>query len=444
MELQTAKGVRDIPPEEKIVQNKLMSILKDTFELHGFSPLETPILERYETLAAKFASGEESDALKETFKLEDQGGRKLALRNDLTVPLARYVAMNPILKMPFKRYEMGIVFRDGPIKTGRSRQFWQCDADTMGSKSMLSEAEFLSIMQKVFDRLNLEIIIKINNRKLLNGILEQAGIKEKEEALTAIDKLDKIGKEGVAKEFLERGYKQKQVDNLFELVRAGISVKKLKSKIKNEEGKQGILELEEVFNYAKQMGVKDLQFEVSLVRGQAYYTGSVFEAYHKKGKVTSSLAGGGRWDQMIGEFLGGNREVPAVGVSFGLVPIMECLKEKEKIVQKSPAQVYVIPIKKVDESLKILQQLREAGINADFDLNQRGVSKNLEYAGSQGITYVIIIGEEELKKKKVLLKDMNSGAERLLSVKDVIKNLNNNLNKKLNKMLIKTLSKTLK
>ncbi|HLC70418.1 MAG TPA: ATP phosphoribosyltransferase regulatory subunit, partial [Candidatus Nanoarchaeia archaeon] len=308
MELQTAKGVRDIPPEEKALKNQVVNTLTQVFELYGFAPLETPILERYETLAAKFAAGEASDALKETFTLTDQGDRKLGLRFDLTVPLARFMAMNPMLKMPFKRYEVGQVFRDGPLKLGRYREFWQCDIDTIGSNSMLADAEVLAVVDAVFKKLELDIIMKVNNRKVLNGILEQAGIadtKEKEQAIIAIDKLDKIGKEGVTKELQERGFSKKQIDIIFALVKENISVAELKKKLTNAEGLAGIQELEELFLYLKAMNISTAQFDVSLARGLAYYTGSVFEARLKKGQISSSVAGGGRWDNMIGGFMGG-------------------------------------------------------------------------------------------------------------------------------------------
>src|SRR3989338_8974335 len=186
MKLQTARGVQDVPPEEKIVKNQVVDTLKEMFELYGFAPLENPILERYETLAAKFAAGEASDALKEIFKLKDQGDRDLGLRFDLTVPLARYIAMNPNLKMPFKRYEIGPVFRDGPIKAGRMRQFWQCDLDIIGSSSMVADAECLALLENGFDQLGIDVIIKVNNRKLLNGILEQVGITDKETTIVSI------------------------------------------------------------------------------------------------------------------------------------------------------------------------------------------------------------------------------------------------------------------
>ena len=231
MKMQTAKGVSDTPPEEKIIKNQVLSTLTQVFELYGFAPLETPVIERFDTLAAKSGSGEESDALKETFKLTDQGKRKLGLRFEFTTSLARYVAMNFNIKMPFKRYEFGPVFRDGPIKLGRYRQFWQCDADTIGTSSMLADAECVAILSTAFNKLDFKFEIKVNNRKILNGIMNQAGIKDQKEALISIDKLDKIGKEGVAKELKERGYKEPQIDKLFDLILGKVTLASLKKKI---------------------------------------------------------------------------------------------------------------------------------------------------------------------------------------------------------------------
>ena len=427
MKLQTARGVQDTPPEEKIIKNKVADALKNVFQLYGFAPLETPIIERYETLTAKFAAGDASDALKETFTLTDQGKRNLGLRFDLTVPLARYVAMNSTLKMPFKRYEMGSVFRDGPIKAGRVRQFWQCDVDTIGSSSMLADAEIIAVIDTGFNKLKLDTIIKVNNRKLLNGIFEQAGIKNKEEAIISIDKLAKIGVKGVTNELLEKGFKKKQIDMIFELIQENTSLANIKKKIKTEEGKEGIKELEEVFSYLRNMGIKSVKFDISLARGLAYYTGTIFEAFMKKGTITSSLAAGGRWDNMIGNFMGGNRIVPAVGGSFGLVPIIESIKEIEKLVKRTLAKVYVIPIKTEKKSLEIVQQLRNEGVAADYDLNGRGMSKNLQYANTLGIPYAIIIGSDEIKKNKVLLRDMVTGDQKLLALKDVVKKLKNGI-----------------
>ncbi|MBT5924490.1 histidine--tRNA ligase, partial [Candidatus Woesearchaeota archaeon] len=389
---------------------------------YGFLPLETPIIERFETLAAKGGAGTASDALKETFTFQDQGKRKLGLRFELTTSLARYVTQNPTLKLPFKRYEMGPVFRDGPIKLGRYRQFWQCDVDTIGTASMLADAEIVSLAQTFFNFWNLNVVIKVNNRKLLNGILTQAGIKNKENALIAIDKLEKIGIPGVKKELQERKYTAVQIKKVLSCIQENITLPQLQKIMTDEEGKEGIEELKELFSYCKLLGVKNAMFDMSMVRGLSYYTGTVFEVFLKKGKVTSSLAGGGRYDNMIGNFMGGNRIVPAVGIAFGIAPIMDVLKEKETKTE-SIAKVYIIPINTVKESLKIAQTLRDKGINTDFALGKKGVSKNLQYANALRIPYTIIIGEDEVKKGKVTLRNMVSGNETLLTLSEVITQL---------------------
>lgn len=419
MKLMTAKGVQDLPPEENLLKNKVVDILKETFERYGFLPLETPLLERYETLAVKYAGG--AEILKEIFKLKDQGGRKLGLRFDLTVPLARFVGMNPTLKMPFKRYEIGKVFRDGPIKLGRRREFWQVDVDIIGSSSMIAEAELLAIVDEVFKKLGLNFVIKVNNRKLLNGILEEIGIKrKKEEVILSVDKLDKIGIEGVKKELKEKGINKKEIGALLNILKIK-NLNLFKKQVKDKEGQEGINELEELFSYFKILKV-ECEFDASLARGLAYYTGTVFEVFLRKGEITSSLAGGGRWDKMIGNFLG-KGVYPAVGIAFGLTPITEVLKLKKKDSKKTLVKVFIIPIKTIKESLKVVQKLRAEGINSDIDSMGRGISKNLEYAASLGIPYVVFVGERELKEGKVKLRNMETGDEWMLTVKDVVKRL---------------------
>jgi len=423
MELQLARGVRDIPPEEKKEMNRLLDSLRNTFELYGFVPLETPILERIETLTAKGGAGEDSDALKETFQLKDQGNRDLALRFDLTVPLSRYVAMNPSLKLPFKRYEMGLVFRDGPIKLGRYRQFWQCDIDTVGVKSMLAEAEQLALVESAFQELGIEVVVKVNNRKLLNGILDQCEIKNKESAIISLDKLEKIGTKGVTEELQQRGYSSEEIISLLDFFTEKVALRELKKKVKNSEALEGIKELEELFAYLKDLKVKCVEFEASLARGLGYYTGTVFEAFAKESKVTSSIAGGGRYDQMVGKFAGGGREIPAVGIAFGLSTILDVLREKQEFKEKTSARAYIIPIQTIKESLKIVQKLRSKGISVDMDLNGKSIGKNLEYASTQSIPYALILGGDEVKQKKVLLRDMQSGKQELLSLSECIKRL---------------------
>src|SRR3990167_5988414 len=213
MTLQRAKGTRDFLPEQKIVRQYIIDTLREVFELYGYSPLETPVLERYETLSSKYAGG--SEILKEVFKLKDQGNRELALRYDLTVPFSRVIAMNPQLKMPFKRYQTGPVFRDGPISTGRVREFWQCDVDIVGIKKMTADAEILSLADMAYKRLGLKVKIKINNRKILNSILKEADITEnQEDIILIIDKLYKIGVKGVKEELKSKKLTDKQINKI--------------------------------------------------------------------------------------------------------------------------------------------------------------------------------------------------------------------------------------
>ncbi|MEK6846444.1 MAG: ATP phosphoribosyltransferase regulatory subunit, partial [Nanoarchaeota archaeon] len=290
-------------------------------------------------------------------------------------------------------------------------------------KGMLAEAEQLALVQNAFQSLGINIIIKVNNRKLLNGILEQCGVTEKESAIVALDKLEKIGAKGVQEELSQRGYSKAQAEKLLELLKQKITLKELKKKVKSEEGTQGLQELEELFGYLKNMKVKSAEFEASLARGLGYYTGTVFEVFAVGSPVTSSIAAGGRYDKMVGEFAGGGREIPTVGISFGLSTILDVLKAKQEFKDKSLAKVFVIPIQTVKESLALVQKLRQKGINVDMDLNNRGVGKNLEYASALGIPFCIILGGDEVKQKKVLLRDMQSGKQELLVVKDVVRKI---------------------
>jgi len=411
MELQRAKGTRDFLPEEKIKRQYIVDTLRKVFENYGFNPLETPILERYENLSAKFAAGEESDALKETFKLKDQGGRQLGLRFDLTVPMCRFIAMNPQLKMPFKRYQIGRAFRDGPIKTGRVREFWQCDVDIVGVKSMKADAEILNLVKDAFKALKLKVKMKVNNRKLLNSILDSLKIKNKDSVIVTIDKLYKIGIDGVKKEL-----KNKKVKNIKELMKIISITGSNKEKFESLEflkDKEGLDELKELSKY-----FKNFEFDISLARGLSYYTGTVFEIVLDDKLLGCSIAGGGRYDKMIGGFIGKN-EYPAVGIAFGLEPISNVIKFKEI---KSLSKLFVIPIGTYKESLKIVQELRK-NINVEIDLMDRNISKNLNYANKLGIPYVLFVGSDEIKKGKYKLKDMESGKEEFLDLKGLVKRL---------------------
>jgi histidyl-tRNA synthetase len=422
MNLQLPKGVKDFPPEEKIARDKLIALLTSLFERFGFNPLETPVFERFDMLSAKYAGG--AEILKETFTFQDQGKRELALRYDLTVPFARFVGMNPNLKMPFKRYAIGKVFRDGPIKLGRTREFYQCDADVVGSKSMLADAECIKIGVAGFNELEIPATISVNNRKLLEEILKKNGVKEEQltDAMLTLDKIKKVGLDEVKKELKEKGIPESSVDFVVELSTSTKTNQEKIEAVKEFLGEtEGFKELAELFSYLE--GVENVIYDPALARGLAYYTSTVYEGFATDSNVTSSLCGGGRYDSMIGKLLGSKLEFPAVGFSFGLEPITAVLKEREAVVEKSRVTVYVVPIKNAKECLPILDKMRAAGIRADIDLNGKAISKNLDYANSYGIPFVLICGPKELKQGVVKLKDMTSGEEFSLSVEAAIEKL---------------------
>ena len=406
MKLETAKGTRDLIPKEALFKEKIISKLKKIFELYGYSPLETPILERYDTLSAKYAGG--SEILKETFKLKDQGKRELGLRYDLTVPFARFVGMNPNIKLPFKRYQIGPVFRDGPIKLGRYRQFDQCDADVVGTESIMAESELINLASRFFKELNQDIIIKVNSIKILKSIMNYLEIEKdkQDKVILTIDKKEKISDEELKKEL--KAIIKNKADKVLEIINKN-NLNYLKTILKNNDG---INEIEELLKLTK------AQFDVSLARGLSYYTGTIFEVYLRNSKIKSSVAAGGRYDNMIQNFLESSNKYPAVGISFGIDVILESLEKPEK---ETTTEIYIIPINKQKESFEIAEKLRENGLNVDMDLIGRGISKNLDYANKLRIPYVIFIGEEELKKDKLKLRNMKTGEESLLSLNDILK-----------------------
>lgn len=410
MKLEIAKGTRDLIPKEALFKEEIISKLKKIFELYGYSPLETPILERYDTLSAKYAGG--SEILKETFKLKDQGKRDLGLRYDLTVPFARFIGMNPNIKLPFKRYQIGPVFRDGPIKLGRFREFYQCDADVVGTKSMMAESELMNIAYRFFKEINQDIVIKVNSVKILKSIMDYLEIEKdkQDKVILTIDKKEKISNEELKKEL--KGLIKTKADKVLEIINKN-NLNYLKKILKENDG---INEIEELLKLTK------VQFDVSLARGLSYYTGTIFEVYLKDSKIKSSVAAGGRYDNMIQNFLESKNKYPAVGISFGIDVILESLKKPEK---ETTTEVYIIPINKQKEAFEITEKLRDNKLNADIDLIGRGISKNLDYADKLKIPYVILIGENELKQNKLKLKNMKTGEESLLSLNEIIKKLKN-------------------
>ncbi|MAH32871.1 histidine--tRNA ligase [archaeon] len=426
MTLQLPKGTRDFNQEEMIARNKIVDALRETFERYSYSPLETPAFERYDVLSSKYAGG--SEILKETFKFTDQGKRGLGLRYDLTVPLARFIGLNPNIKLPFKRYQIGEVFRDGPVEKARYRQFSQCDVDIVGNKSMSADAEIIMLAARAFKKLGLDVVIKFNNRKLLNGLLLKSGVdKEKlETVILTIDKLDKFGLDSVKKELKDKKINEKTINQIIKLINIKGNNKEKLDKIKKLiKDSEGISEINELISLLKILKI-NVEFDVSLARGLTYYTGTVIEVYLKKSDIKNSVCAGGRYDDMIGSFLGKN-EFPAVGISFGLDRIYDAFIEKNSDGKKTVADVFIVPINTFKDSLKIAEELRNENVNVDIDLAGRGPSKNLKYANTLGIPYVLFIGEEELKKGKVKLKDMASGKEQMMNAEQLVLFLQKNL-----------------
>ena len=434
VDLSVLKGTKDRLPSEQVQREQIINEIKKVFQLYGFQPATTPILEIWEVLASKYAGGEE--ILKETYKLTDQGNRALGLRYDLSVPLARLIGMNPQLSKPFKRYEIGPCFRDGPIKKGRYREFIQCDADTIGVDSMLADAECLAVAHQIFRSLGIDVYLEVNNRKLLSGILISAGVPTDllSTTILSIDKMKKIGIEGVQEELGQKGISPELSSKIFEyftIEGAYLEIlNQLEKKMDNPIGLEGISELRELHHYISLFGIqKDVKLLYSLARGLEIYTGTVFEAFTKDPKLfESSLCGGGRYDKIIGKFIDSEQEMPAVGISFGLDTIYDALSSQQTI-PESNTKVFLVPIKTLDTCLEIASELRKNGISTEVDLLNRRVSKNMEHANRMQIPYVIIVGKRDLAQNLVTLKDMQEGKELSVKRDDILKEIQKSIGK---------------
>lgn len=412
--VELAKGVRDFSPDEMQLRTEVLDTIRAQFRIHGFNPLETPLIERLETLNAKMAGSEATDVAKEIFKVEDQGGRDLGLRYDLTVPLARYVAMHKDLKMPFRRSEIGRVYRDGPIKLGRYREFIQCDADIVGANALLADAECLFLADAVFAALDIAVDIQVNDRRILDAVCAKAGVEKfAADVIISIDKLAKIGETGVRKELSEKGVSDEQVNALFGLlILQGTNDGKL-AYLAKELGDDVVAPMRELLAYVGDF----VHFMPSLARGLAYYTGTVFEAFAHESNIKGSLMGGGRYDNLIG-VLGGAQH-PAVGVSFGIEPICEVVKEKTRGESVSTTRVFIAPIgNTLVRCVEYLRVLRKHHISAIIDVSARSISKNMEYAEKLRIPYVLIVGEKDLTAHLITVKELATGEERKIAADD--------------------------
>ena len=443
------KGTRDFLPATMAKRNFIFSTTRKVFEKYGFLPIETPSIEKTETLMGKY--GEEGDRLifrvlnlgdqlkkADTEALADENLPRFAnsvsdkaLRYDLTVPFARFVVQNQNeLSFPFKRYQIQPVWRADRPQRGRYREFYQCDVDVVGSDSLLYEVELVQIFDEVLSNLGLsDFTIKINNRKILTGIAEVCGESEKIVPITvAIDKLDKIGKEGVIKELREREISEDailKIDPLFELDGSNTEkLGKLKSFLKESEiGLKGIEELEYVIEYAEKLGLRKakVEFEVTLARGLNYYTGAIFEVAANNVKI-GSICGGGRYDDLTAMF--GLKNMSGVGISFGADRIFDVMTELDLFPESALTSTKVLFInfgeQEQNQSMIYAKQLRDTGIATEVYPSTAKMKKQMKYADDRNIPYVVLIGSDEIENNTITYKNMSSGEQLNVSFDELL------------------------
>jgi len=413
------RGVRDFNTAEAIVRREVLAVVEETFKRFGFSPIETPALENLNVLYAK-TYGEESG--KEIFKIE---GEDAALRYDFTVPLARFIAMNKDTPLPFKRYQIGSIWRKDEPQRMRYREFLQADIDIVGSSELISDAEVVAVAAQILDELGVSgYKILINDRIILNGILSFFGIPNEKsvQAIRLIDKLPKIGNDEVIKGLVGLGMKQENATSLIEfIIKEEDNDEKLNRVEANIGLKEEVNKLRELIRLIGLYKAKgDLVIDLSLARGFDYYTSFVWEfiVYDENRKRLPTIVAGGRYDNLIGMFL--NQQIPATGLSIGIDRIMNVISSSTD--RKSYARVYVASVGNVlDYSLYVANALRAAGINTDINMTKRNIAKQLEYANAMRFRYVAIIGEREQSSNKLKLRDMVSGNEELLGIDEAIK-----------------------
>ena len=451
-----AKGTRDFSPVEMVKRNFIYDTIKSVFKKYGYAEIQTPSFENLSTLTGKYGdegdklifkilnSGEYlKDAKKKSFDFaQDDNSNQLiplisekALRYDLTVPFARYVVMHQHeITLPFKRFQVQPVWRADRPQKGRYREFYQCDVDVVGSESLLNEAEFILIYNEALAKLGLkDFTIKINNRKILSGITEIIGKPDLIIDMTvAIDKLDKIGLDGVSKELLERGFSEDDLEKLRPVILLEGSNEEKLARLKeilatSETGLKGIAEIEQVFEYVESLisyGLPltaKLELDITLARGLNYYTGCIFEV--KTNEVAmGSIGGGGRYDDLTGMF--GLKGLTGVGVSFGADRIYDVLEELNLFPASAEigTKVLISNFDAVAEkyALPILQQLRNAGIAAELYPSSAKLKKQMAYADAKNIPYVILIGGDEIASGELTLKDMQSGEQKKLTVLGIL------------------------
>ncbi len=420
MEFDILKGTKDYPPKEQIQINKIFDIMRKNFELFGFRPFDSPIIEFFDTLAMKY--DESAEIVQEIFKVKDRGDRQLGLRYDLTTPLSRFFAINRNIKKPFRRYHIGKVFRDGPIKSGRLREFTQCDCDVIGDKDTLVDAELLLLYTKVYKELGINAVIEINNNKILKGAFMQSGFDQKDiqKLILSVDKLKKIGVKGVLCEIKANGFDVVKAELAINLLNSK-DIEELRSLATNEQLLEGIDELSILKSAISTFC--DFRINFSMARGLAIYTGNIWEVYDKDETITSSIGGGGRYDNIIGEYAGlkENEKVYAVGISFGLIPILACLEAKEeKNTKEGVTDLLIVPLNNnlSNYAFTLAEKYRQNNINTEIYYGYK-LNKAFEYAQYLGCLKMAIIGEQDSKNNIYTLKDINTGEQEKINMNNI-------------------------
>ncbi|MDE0467371.1 MAG: histidine--tRNA ligase [Candidatus Poribacteria bacterium] len=417
------RGMRDILPEQMIRRQYVISVIRDVFEEFGFEPLQTPALELSEVLTGKYGP----DAEKLIYQAGHVGGKEdISLRYDLSVPLCRVVAMHPQLPKPFKRYQIDPVWRAERPQKGRYRQFFQCDADTVGSESMLADAENVNLIYQVLSRLGFQQFeININDRKLITGIGQFAGVPTEQLGglYRSIDKLDKIGLAGVREELAENQIPEPVIEKLLALLEvegdAATVLNVLSEQLGDSEvAREGISELEELIGYLATLGVPDKFYKVNvaMVRGLEYYTGPIYETIVEEPRI-GSITGGGRYDELIGSF--SKQGYPATGTSFGIERIIDVMEEFDMFpsaVGKTVTQVLVtiFDAELAQESLKLATLLRQNGIRTEVYSRPSRISAQIKYADTKGIPYAVILGSDELEAGKVAIRNLSNREQQIV------------------------------
>ena len=427
----TLPGFMELLPNEQILFNEMREKIQKTYEKFGFLPLDTPIIESSEVLLAK-AGGETE---KQIYRF-NKGDSDLSLRFDLTVPLAKYVTeYYPNLTFPFRRYQIGKVYRGEKAQRGRYREFYQCDIDIIGENelSLINDAEMPSVIYNTFKELGFDdFTISINNRKILNGLFEYLELKDNSvDILRIIDKIDKFGKENVVKEIQELGINQEKIDTIMNFISITGDIEQTISslrnlKISNELFELGVNELKEVAKNINLFGVpfENYKIDLTIARGLDYYTGTVYETFLNKYRQLGSVCSGGRYDNLSEYYT--DKKMPGVGISIGLTRLFFQLTDNKIIEAGNRAISKVMIVSMVDDfskSIEVATKLREKGINTQVYTDKTKIKNQFKYANKLNIPYVIIIGEDEVRDNTVSLKNMETGEQVVMNIDEVIEKI---------------------